>query len=163
MRRLPLAGLGLACSLWWASATAVAAPPAPFTPPTAMQADWRGVQGTPPTQLARHDHGRRHADRDKRWHPRDRRGPPPHARSHRHAEKHRGWAPPPRHWQPPPRHRWSRGDYLPPSYRHPRYVVDWRARHYHQPPRGYQWMNIDGQVLLVGIATGLILQSILDR
>ena len=170
MRRLSLAGLGLACSLCWMSPVALAASPSPSVAPMAMHADWRSASGAPPTQLVRDDRGRKHADRDKRWHPRDRRGPPPHARNHRHAEKHRhaerhrGWAPPPRrHWQPPPHYRWSRGDYLPPNYRHPRYVVDWRSRHYHQPPHGYQWMNVDGQTLLVGIATGLILQSLLDR
>ncbi|MCK9512097.1 MAG: RcnB family protein [Pigmentiphaga sp.] len=167
MRRLSLVGLGLACSLCLSGTAALAAPPATFTAPMAMHADWREASGMPPTQLVRDDRGRKHADRGhrgKHWHPSKHRGPPPHARNHRHAEKHRGWAPPPRqHWRAPAHHRWSRGDYLPPNYRHPRYVVDWRSRHYHRPPRGYQWMNVDGQVLLVGIATGLILQSILDR
>jgi Ni/Co efflux regulator RcnB len=54
-------------------------------------------------------------------------------------------------------HEWRRGDRLPDQYRHRQYVVnDWRAHHLHAPPRGYQWVNVDGDFVLAAIATGVI-------
>jgi len=98
----------------------------------------------------RHDahHGKhRHHSDDRRgraapgWH----RGPPPHAARHmRHAP------------------RWERGARIPPRYRHSRYVVhDWHRHKFSRPPRGYQWVNVGTDYLLVGIATGVILQAVL--
>ncbi len=108
--------------------------------------------------------GRRDARRDERRH---------------HRSERREWrggppvivVPGPRYGPPPhvgPRHhggpRWSRGDRLPSQYRQPHYVVhDWRSRHFREPPRGYQWMNVGAEYLLVGIATGVILQAITGR
>lgn len=91
----------------------------------------------------RDDHGRRN-DRDD-----DRRGPP-----HRHP--HGG---PPGH----ARH-WQRGERLPPAYRTRHYVVnDWRGHHLHRPPRGYHWVQVGADYVLIAIATGLIAQVILAR
>ena len=54
--------------------------------------------------------------------------------------------------------QWRRGDRLP-SYAREHYrEVDWRRHGYRQPPRGYHYVQDDrGEVLLVGLATGVIL------
>ncbi|HWE45912.1 MAG TPA: RcnB family protein [Caulobacteraceae bacterium] len=35
-------------------------------------------------------------------------------------------------------------------------VVDWRAHHLRQPPRGYEWREVDGNWVLAAVATGVI-------
>jgi Ni/Co efflux regulator RcnB len=40
---------------------------------------------------------------------------------------------------------WSRGE-----------RVDWRSHHLHQPPRGYEWRQVDGNYVMAAVATGLI-------
>ncbi|HXD42048.1 MAG TPA: RcnB family protein [Ramlibacter sp.] len=63
-----------------------------------------------------------------------------------------------------PDHRFYRGDRLPPEYRHRNYVIeDWRGHHLSAPPRGYQWVQSGGDYLLVAIATGVILQILLNN
>lgn len=57
---------------------------------------------------------------------------------------------------------WSRGDRLDQSYRGQGYYVsDWRTRHLRRPPRGYRWVRVNDQYLLVAITTGIILDAIL--
>ncbi|MBL8552579.1 MAG: RcnB family protein [Hyphomonadaceae bacterium] len=59
---------------------------------------------------------------------------------------------------------WRRGDRLPGYYRS-RYIVvrDYDRYGLRYPPRGYHWVRDDrGGYLLVGIATGIILGSMLD-
>jgi Ni/Co efflux regulator RcnB len=34
--------------------------------------------------------------------------------------------------------------------------VDWRTRHLRQPPRGYEWREVDGNYVLAAVATGVI-------
>jgi Ni/Co efflux regulator RcnB len=52
---------------------------------------------------------------------------------------------------------WRRGDRLPNDYRNRQYVVDdYRGYGLHKPPRGYQWVGINGDFALVGIASGVI-------
>jgi Ni/Co efflux regulator RcnB len=34
--------------------------------------------------------------------------------------------------------------------------VDWRHHHLRQPPRGYEWRQVDGNYVLAAAATGLI-------
>lgn len=34
--------------------------------------------------------------------------------------------------------------------------VDWHARHLHQPPRGYEWREVDGNYVMAAAATGII-------
>jgi Ni/Co efflux regulator RcnB len=65
----------------------------------------------------------------------------------------------------PPRgyysHRWIRGERLPPSYYASGYYVDdyWNFRLY-APPRGYRWVRVDNDVLLVAIATGIVFDAL---
>jgi Ni/Co efflux regulator RcnB len=68
------------------------------------------------------------------------------------------------HWRHGPGPRWSRGDRLPPSYRGRNYVVnDWRGHRLAPPPRGAHWVGVGADYLLVGIATGVIMQAVLSR
>jgi Ni/Co efflux regulator RcnB len=59
---------------------------------------------------------------------------------------------------------WRRGERLP-SYYQSRYrQVDYRREHLRAPPRGYRYVEDDrGDMLLVGIATGVILSIILSQ
>ncbi|MCL4713952.1 MAG: RcnB family protein [Hyphomonadaceae bacterium] len=60
--------------------------------------------------------------------------------------------------------QWRRGDRLP-SYARQHYrEVDWRRERLREPPRGYHYVRDDrGELLLVGIATGVILGLILSQ
>ena len=63
-----------------------------------------------------------------------------------------------------PRHDWHKGNRLPAEYRNKRHVVnDWRARRQSPPPRGHQWVQVDGDYVLMAAATGLIAQIILGN
>jgi Ni/Co efflux regulator RcnB len=56
------------------------------------------------------------------------------------------------------------GQRLPSAHRAPRYVVnDWRGHHLSAPPRGMHWVQSGGDYLLVAVATGVIVQLLLDR
>ena len=72
----------------------------------------------------------------------------------------------PRHGyqQPGYGHRFYRGGYLPHEYRSRAYYVnDWNAYPgLYAPPYGQQWVNIDGQFLLVALASGLIANALLN-
>jgi Ni/Co efflux regulator RcnB len=62
-----------------------------------------------------------------------------------------------------PNHDFRRGERLPAQYRHNQYVVDdWRGHHLSAPPRGYHWVQTGGDYVLVAIATGVILQLLLN-
>jgi Ni/Co efflux regulator RcnB len=59
---------------------------------------------------------------------------------------------------------WRRGDRLPSYYRSRYRTVDYRREHLRAPPRGYHYVEDDrGDMLLVGIATGVILSIILSQ
>jgi Ni/Co efflux regulator RcnB len=63
-----------------------------------------------------------------------------------------------------PNHAFHRGDRLPVEYRHRNYVVDdWRGHNLSAPPRGYHWVQTGGDYVLVAIATGVILQLLLNN
>jgi Ni/Co efflux regulator RcnB len=63
-----------------------------------------------------------------------------------------------------PNHAFRRGDRLPVEYRHRQYVVDdWRGHNLSAPPRGYHWLQTGGDYVLVAIATGVILQLLLNN
>lgn len=63
-----------------------------------------------------------------------------------------------------PDHSFHRGGRLPPEYRHRQYVVEnWRDHHLSAPPRGYHWVQVGGDYVLVAIATGIILQLLLNN
>lgn len=51
------------------------------------------------------------------------------------------------------RHHWSKGQRVPKQYRK---NVDYHRHHLKAPPRGYHWVENDGQYMMIGIATGLI-------
>lgn len=98
----------------------------------------------------------RHADKHHHKHKHH------HARDRRNESRWHAGPPPRAHHAPPRAMRWERGGRLPARYRHERYVVrDWHDRRFHRPPRGYHWVNVGSDYLLVGIATGVILQTIL--
>lgn len=59
-------------------------------------------------------------------------------------------------------HQWRRGDRLPMEYRNRYRTVDYRSAHLRAPPRGYHYVRDDrGNIILAGIATGVILSLIL--
>jgi Ni/Co efflux regulator RcnB len=63
-----------------------------------------------------------------------------------------------------PNHDFRRGGHLPAEYRHRQYVVDdWRGHNLSAPPRGYHWIQTGGDYVLVAIATGVILQLLLNN
>jgi Ni/Co efflux regulator RcnB len=63
-----------------------------------------------------------------------------------------------------PNHDFRRGERLPVYYRHSQYVVDdWRGYHLSAPPRGYHWIQTGGDYVLVAIATGVIVQLLLNN
>src|SRR5438445_7684269 len=46
--------------------------------------------------------------------------------------------------------RWQKGERVPPEYRQRQYVVDnWRDYRLSPPPRGYNWVSVGGDYLLV--------------
>jgi Ni/Co efflux regulator RcnB len=54
---------------------------------------------------------------------------------------------------------WRKGDRLPSEYRDRQYVIDdWRAYRLTPPPRGYSWVGVGGDYLMVQISSGLILR-----
>ena len=72
-----------------------------------------------------------------------------------HADDHGGHG-------PVPHQDWRRGQRLPNDYRDNRYVVnDWHAHGLRQPPRGYQWRQVNGDYVLAAVATGVITSIIL--
>lgn len=63
-----------------------------------------------------------------------------------------------------PDHSYYRGERMPPQYRTRQYIVeDWRGHHLSAPPRGYHWVQSGGAYVLVAIATGIILQLLLNN
>ena len=63
-----------------------------------------------------------------------------------------------------PNHEWRRGNSLPSEYRDNRYVVnDWRGHHLSAPPRGYHWVQVNGDYVLAAVATGIILDTLLSQ
>jgi Ni/Co efflux regulator RcnB len=65
----------------------------------------------------------------------------------------------PSRYQPPRGYQarqWHRGDKLPSSYRSKAYVVDYRHYGLGAPPRGYQYVRVNNDVVLAAVATGVI-------
>ena len=59
---------------------------------------------------------------------------------------------------------WRRGGRIPAEYRNRQYVVnDWRGHHLNAPPRGYQWVQVGADYVLVAVATGIIAQLLLNH
>lgn len=51
---------------------------------------------------------------------------------------------------------WTKGQRLPSEYRGRGYYVDYRQHHLRQPPRGYQWVRVNNDYMLVALTSGLI-------
>lgn len=63
-----------------------------------------------------------------------------------------------------PRHDMRKGGRLANDYRGNQYVVnDWRGHHLNAPPRGSHWVQAGSDYVLVGIATGIIAQVLLNN
>ncbi len=105
--------------------------------------------------------------------------PPERQRDYRdHGQgRHPGWSDrgrylPPRAYYPPPRyyvprgyygHRWQRGEWLPPIYRTRYYYVpDYSFYRVYAPPPGCRWVHHDGDLVLMALATGLVLDVVYD-
>jgi Ni/Co efflux regulator RcnB len=59
---------------------------------------------------------------------------------------------------------WRRGAHIPREYMGRQYwVQDWRAHRLSAPPRGYQWVQVGGDYVLVALATGIIAQLLLSQ
>ena len=59
---------------------------------------------------------------------------------------------------------WARGRVMPQDYR--RHVVserDWGRYHLSRPPRGHQWVEVDGNYALINMATGIIASLVQAR
>jgi Ni/Co efflux regulator RcnB len=161
------------------AAATLAAPLAIATPAAAQyrdRGDYRGDRGDDHDgwdrdgdgrdRDGRRDH-RRYRDNDRRDH--DRRDHRRWDRSRYNGYNYRGrW-----YYGPPPvAYRdvdygwrgWRRGDRLPSYYRDSYRVVDYHRYGVRQPPRGYHYVRDDrGDLLLVGIATGVILGIIASQ
>lgn len=133
-----------------------------------------------PTAASAHERGNRYdrdRDHDRDWDRDDRRDRRDWRRDRHDRGYHRGWDRR-RHngyWHrgrwyygPPPVYyddirydyrAWRRGDRLPRYYRDSYVVIrDYDRYGYRRPPRGYHYVRDDrGEILLVGIATGIIL------
>ena len=58
-------------------------------------------------------------------------------------------------------HSWRRGERLPVAYYQRTYVIgNYRDCGLRAPPRGYQWVRVNGDAVLAGIATGIVLDSV---
>jgi Ni/Co efflux regulator RcnB len=97
-----------------------------------------------------------HDDRDRHDNDRHDQRPGDNSSYERHATK-RYKAPsryqPPRGYQA---RQWHRGDKLPASYRGKAYAVDYRHYGLGAPPRGYQYVRVNNDVVLTAIATGVV-------
>ncbi|NKJ46513.1 hypothetical protein CIC12_07110 [Burkholderia sp. SG-MS1] len=64
---------------------------------------------------------------------------------------------------PVPHADWHKGERLPAEYRNRNYVVDdWHGHGLQAPPRGYQWVGVNGDYVLAAIATGVIANVLLS-
>jgi Ni/Co efflux regulator RcnB len=62
-----------------------------------------------------------------------------------------------------PHNDWHKGERLPAEYRDHNYVVDdWHEHGLHAPPRGYQWVGVNGDYVLAAVATGVIASVLLS-
>jgi Ni/Co efflux regulator RcnB len=58
---------------------------------------------------------------------------------------------------------WHRGGHVPPLYRSHQYVVnDWRAHRLSPPPRGYEWVQVGPDYVLIAVGSGIIAQLVLS-
>lgn len=63
---------------------------------------------------------------------------------------------------PAPRHHWSKGKRLP-EWQRRQAVRDYHRHGLHRPGRGQQWVKVDNDYLLIGLATGVIAGIVASR
>lgn len=57
-----------------------------------------------------------------------------------------------------------RGGYMPPLYRGQQYWVnDWNRHGLRRPPSGHRWVQVGGDYVLMAIATGVIVELLLNQ
>jgi Ni/Co efflux regulator RcnB len=62
------------------------------------------------------------------------------------------------------KHRWNKGHRLSSAERRQlRNVSDYRRYRLSAPPRGYRWVQVDNQFLLIGVTSGIISSIIAAR
>ena len=59
--------------------------------------------------------------------------------------------------------KWAKGQRLPSEYRTRGYYVDYRRHHLRAPPRGYQWVQVNNDYMMIALATGLIASIIIHN
>lgn len=70
----------------------------------------------------------------------------------------------PPQWEGSSARQFHRGQRLAPQYRQKVYVVnDWHSHNLRSPPRGHHWVQIGGDYVLVAIATGVIVELLLNH
>lgn len=80
------------------------------------------------------------------------------------SEKHSGHKATQVKHKPRPHQDWKRGGYLPRDYRGQGYYVhNWKAAHLKEPARGQRWVSVNGDYILVSIATNVILDILTGR
>ena len=143
MKQIFLAA-GAAALMAWATPSVAASP---ARDKTVAQTSVAGVQ------LAQRDRQERRDRADNRRRDRDRARDGrrnPNAYRERYPRAHVG------------RPHWSRGDRLYRDYRGSQYYVnDWRRYNLRRPPRGYRWVRVDNDYMLVAITTGIIMDIIM--
>ncbi|MHA3051462.1 RcnB family protein [Acinetobacter sp. ANC 4640] len=81
-----------------------------------------------------------------------------HWNTPRYQQNHQAY----RHDMPRPGQEWRRGGRVPYQYRGNEYQVrDWRSHDLPAPPRGHRWVRVNGDYVLIAIATGVIAQILL--
>jgi Ni/Co efflux regulator RcnB len=53
-------------------------------------------------------------------------------------------------------HSWRKGERIDHNEWRRYSAVDWRRHHLRQPPRGYEWREVNGQYVMAAAATGLV-------
>ncbi|HET8746132.1 MAG TPA: RcnB family protein [Ramlibacter sp.] len=110
-------------------------------------------------QPSHHGHDAREARHDARDARHDAR-----EREHRREAREREARREARHYYNARGPEFRRGHRLPPELRNRQYVVsNWRAHRLSPPPRGYHWVQVGPDYVLVAIATGVILNLILSQ
>lgn len=159
-----LTGLFLCAALVGVSASAAAAPRDQYRDGRSHYAQYERGHGY---QRDYRRHGNSHGHRHERRHHREQRRHYQHGPGYGYGHGYyqpvrpRYYAPayyvPPRHYRP---QRWARGHHLPRHYYGPSYYVDYRPYHLAPPPRGYHWIRVDNDVVLVALASGLIADAV---
>ncbi|MHA3057332.1 RcnB family protein [Acinetobacter sp. ANC 4641] len=111
-----------------------------------------------PSEYYGHDHYRHWDDRPSEYyeHHHYRHWDEPQPRYWRDYSSHDDW----RDRDHPVRY-WHEGQYIPRDYMDGRYYVDWHERRLPPPPYGHRWMQIDGNFVLVAVASSVITQILL--